>query len=463
MWNSSHHRAIIHLDSDAFFASCEQAIHPELKGKPVITGKERGIVAAASYEAKAYGVQRGVTLSDAIKMCPGLVVLPSDYETYSLFSRRMFSILRRFSSVVEEYGIDEGFIDITGLRRPMHQSYEQMARTMKEQVEQELGISVSVGLAPTKVLAKVGSKWNKPSGCVFISAENREAILKQLLTEKVWGIGPNTAAHMAQLGIITTFDFAERTWAFVEKHFTKPHQEIWYELNGTSVLPVITEEKTTYASISKTKTFTPPRSDKTFVYAQLVKNLENACIKARRYGLAARRVTIFLKQQDFSYHGLEAELTRASCYPNEILKAVEPMFESLFKSNVTQAFRPDTIANHDAVRPKGLSYMSLGDTSTQYRATGIVLADLQENTRIQDSLFAAPIELSKLKRVYDAVDVVSGKFGKHSLHLGASLSANASADHLGGRGDKTTRKLERLKGETTRQFLNIPRVFGVVK
>lgn len=104
--------AIMHMDADAFFASCEQAIHPELKGRPVITGKERGIVAAASYEAKRRGVDRGMSLWEVKKVCPDAVILPSDYETYSLFSVRMFEILRRFSPAVEEYSIDEAFVDL---------------------------------------------------------------------------------------------------------------------------------------------------------------------------------------------------------------------------------------------------------------------------------------------------------------------------------------------------------------
>src|SRR5512137_2869283 len=112
---SSLPRAIMHIDADAFFASCEQAIHPELRGRPVITGKERGIVAAASYEAKARGVTRVVRLSDVRKLCPDAVIVPSDYETYSLFSLRMLEILRRFSHDVEEYSIDEAFVDLTGL------------------------------------------------------------------------------------------------------------------------------------------------------------------------------------------------------------------------------------------------------------------------------------------------------------------------------------------------------------
>jgi DNA polymerase-4/DNA polymerase V len=117
-------RAIIHVDADAFFTSCEEAIHPELKGKPIITGGERGIVACASYAAKAMGIQRGVALHEAKRICPALVVLPSDYETYSLFSRRMFNIIRRFTPQVEEYSVDEAFADLTGMRRALRASYK---------------------------------------------------------------------------------------------------------------------------------------------------------------------------------------------------------------------------------------------------------------------------------------------------------------------------------------------------
>src|SRR5574341_297107 len=161
---SSWPRAILHLDADAFFASCEQAIHPGLKGRPVITGRERGIVAAASYEAKARGVSRGVRLSEVKKLCPDAVILPSDYETYSLFSVRMFEILRRFSPDVEEYSIDEAFVDLTGLRRSFHGPYEKIAEKMQTTIEQELGITVSAGVSLSKVLAKIGSKHNKPNG-----------------------------------------------------------------------------------------------------------------------------------------------------------------------------------------------------------------------------------------------------------------------------------------------------------
>src|SRR3989344_3897158 len=132
-------RAIVHVDGDAFFASCEQALDPRLRGKPVVTGKERGIAASLSYEAKARGVTRAMPLYQIRKLCPDVILLPSDYETYSLLSKRMYDIVRRYTSDVEEYGIDECFADITGLRRPFRMSYTEIVRKLQEDLYRELG------------------------------------------------------------------------------------------------------------------------------------------------------------------------------------------------------------------------------------------------------------------------------------------------------------------------------------
>ncbi|HEX21175.1 MAG TPA: DNA polymerase IV, partial [Actinobacteria bacterium] len=192
-------RAILHIDGDAFFASCEQAIHPELKGKPVITGKERGIVAAASYKAKAMGVKRGMRLFEVKKICPDAVILPSDYETYSLFSINMFAIIRRFTPIVEEYSIDEAFADLTGLRRPLRASYSQIADNIQKTVTNELGLSVSVGLSLSKGLAKLSSSYRKPGGLTILPGRLIHLVLKKTPVEKVWGIGPNTTAYLKKL------------------------------------------------------------------------------------------------------------------------------------------------------------------------------------------------------------------------------------------------------------------------
>jgi len=423
---SSWPRAILHLDADAFFASCEQAVHPELRGRPVITGKERGIVAAASYEAKARGVQRGVRLSDVKKICPDAVILPSDYETYSLFSVRMFEILRRFSPDVEEYSIDEAFVDLTGLRRSFHGPYEEIAEKMQGTIQQELGLSVSVGVSLSKVLAKIGSKHRKPHGITMIPGREVHLFLEKLPVEKVWGIGPNTAAFLNKSGITTALQFARKDEAFVKKHLSKPYQEIWNELNGRSVYPVTTETKNSYQSISKAKTFTPASSDETFVFAQLAKNLENACIKARRYRLAASRVVIFLRRQDFTGSGVELKLTRPTAYPVELFELLREGFGHLYQ-------------------PTSL-----------YRQTGVVLAELVEEKCLQYSLFDDTTKIEKMAKIYESVDLISQKFGKHTIQHAASLPTKLQAQHEGARGDIPVRRAILFKGENKRQRLKLP-------
>lgn len=419
-------RAILHLDADAFFASCEQAIHPELKGRPVITGKERGIVAAASYEAKARGISRGVRLSEVKKLCPDAVILPSDYETYSLFSVRMFEILRRFSPDVEEYSIDEAFVDLTGLRRSFHGPYESIAYAMQAAVEQELGITVSVGVSLSKVLAKIGSKHNKPHGLTMIPGRDIHLFLGKLPVEKVWGIGPNTAAYLNKHGITTALDFAQRDETFVQKYLSKPYREIWHELNGRSVYPVTIETKSAYQSISKAKTFTPPSTDAVFVFAQLSKNLENACIKARRYKLAATRLTAFLLRQDYASSGVEVKLTRPTAFPAELMAPLRRAFERLYGPGIP------------------------------YRQTGVVLAGLVAEESVQYSLFDDMTKVGKLAKVYSSLDELAAKFGKHAVQHASSLPTKVQAQHEGARGDVPVRRGALFKGETKRQRLGLP-------
>src|SRR2546421_8964856 len=242
-------RAIVHIDGDAFFASCEQSRRPKLQGRPVVTGKERGIAASMSYEAKARGVTRGMRLADIRKVCPEAVILPFDYETYSLLSKRFFAIVRRYTPEVEEYSIDECFADLTGLRRPLRMSYEEMAVKIKHELDTELGFTFSVGLAPNKVLAKVGSKWKKPSGLTAIPGRDIHRFLSDLPVEKIWGIGPNTTAFLQKHSIRTALEFARAAEVWVKSNLTKPYKEIWQELNGQYVIKLETKEKDSYASI----------------------------------------------------------------------------------------------------------------------------------------------------------------------------------------------------------------------
>lgn len=416
--------AILHLDADAFFASVEQALHPSLKGRPVITGAERGIVAAASYEAKRAGVKRGVRLSEAKKICPGVVCLPSDYETYSLFSKRMFSIMRRFTPIVEEYSIDEGFADLSGLRRLYRTSFEEIAGLIKKTVEQELGITVSVGLSLSKSLAKLCSKRDKPSGLTICPGRSIHELLGTTDLAAVWGFGANTTALLQKLGMKTALDFIQRPEALAQKYLGKIGVEIHRELSGNVVYPIVTQEKSTYVSISKFKTFTPPSKERSFLYAQALRNLESACMKARRFTLSAKRLCLILRHQYFRDEAVEVKLSRPSVATMELQKFLSGLFNELY-------------------RPFHL-----------YRATGVVLGELSVVQGMQFDLFESPQGALKMEEVSKTMDEINSRYGKHKIHLAESLPAQRR--HEGKRGELPERKRDLLPGENFRQRLGIP-------
>lgn len=420
-------QAIVHLDGDAFFASVEQAVHPELKGRPLVTGKERGIISCASYEAKALGVSRGVSLRDAARQCPGLVILPSDYETYSLYSKRMFDIMRRYSPMVEEYSIDEGFAELSGLRRVFRTSYEDIARRMQADIRAELDISVSVGLGLSKSLAKLASKFRKPAGFTAVDGRDIHLFLQGIPLEKVWGFGPNTVHLLTKLGLKTALDFVSRPEKWAHQFLGKNGQDIWNELRGQVVYPVTTEEKSSYASISKCKTFTAPSRDRDFVWARLVRNVESALIKARRHRLRARRVAVALRRQDFRQDALEADLSRAAASPPEVVPLARMLFERLF------------------------------EPGAEYRATMVVLGRLEADLSRQYELFEDPLRIERLEELGRTIDRVNERYGKHTLSLATSLYLDRH--RRTDRDDTPVRKTDLLPGETPRRRLRIPRLY----
>lgn len=418
--------AILHIDGDSFFASCEVAKNPALRGKPVITGKERGIVSSMTYEARALGVRRAMPLHEIKKKFPQVIILPSDYETYSLFSNRMYAIVRRYTPIVEEYSIDECFADLTGLRRTLRMPYVDIARAIKMDLERELGMTFSMGLSATKVLAKIGSKWNKPAGLTPIPLSESRAYLQKTPAIGVWGIGPNTAAYLEKFGVRTALDFAQREEAWVQSHVAKPILEIWKELNGALVYDVDAKGRESYQSISKTRTFTPPSRDRALVFSQLSKNIENACLKARRWNLVSDRIVFFLKTQEFKYHSCEVKLSHATASPQDILQAITDYFP--------RAYRPRTL----------------------YRATGIALLHLHDNTKVQMDLFGDSLRSEGLQRVFESVDEICEKYGKHTVFLASSFGAMTHAAHQSERGDTPARVTNLFAGENARQRLSIP-------
>ena len=424
---SAYPRAILHLDGDAFFTSVEQAMVPALRGKPVVTGRERGIIACASYEAKALGIARGMPLADARRLCPDLVILPSDYETYGIYSQRMFNIMRRFTPEVEPYSIDEGFADITGLRRLYHGAYEDIARRLQAEIHRELGVTVSVGLAPTKSLAKLGSKFRKPAGFTALAGQEIHRFLPCIALGKVWGFGPNTVQLLEKQGLQTAYDFVMRPEGWAGRLLGKVGREIWHELRGTAVYRLVTEPQSPKATIIKSKTFTPPSTDRDFVYAQLVRNVEAAFARARVHRVRPRVLGVVLRRQDFRHDGLEAQLSRPTAMTLEVLPLVRDLFTRVFVDGVP------------------------------YRATLIALGALDNDSAQQIDLFEDPLRLAAVQRAEAAVDAVNAQFGRFTLRSAASLPL-AGHPVAARETPPMRRSTERLPGESARRRVAIPRM-----
>ena len=422
---SSYIKAIVHIDCDAFFTSCEQSRTPSLKGRPLVTGKERGIISCASYEAKALGIKRGVSLRDAKKICPSLIILPSDYETYSLYSERLFAIVRRYTPDVEEFSIDEAFCDITGLRRLYRASYEDIAIRIKDDVQKELDITVSVGLSLSKTLSKIGSRYKKPNGFTALPGYKLHEFLKDIPLEMVCGFGPNTVSLLNKFNINTVLDYIKIPVAFADKLLGKIGRELWYELRGQSVYALSKQKKEKYLSISKTKTFMPSSADKDVLKSNLMKNLESACIKLRRHKLSAGYITIYLRRDDFSGVGHEARLSRHSSSTLDFTGVCAELFEMVFKRR------------------------------SLYRATGVILSEIVPEGVDQRTLFDDPVKIKDVIQLSKSVDSINEKYGKHAVHIATSqYAADHAKDHP--RNEVAWRKTELLKGETFRKRLNIP-------
>jgi DNA polymerase-4 len=216
-------RTILHVDLDAFFAAVEQRDRPELIGQPVIVGGEpggRGVVSAASYEAREFGVHSAMSLAEAYRRCPHGVFLPVDGRRYQLASRDVMTILRRFTPLVEPISIDEAFLDVTGSRALLGDG-EAIARQIKAAVRAEVGLTASVGVASTKLVAKIASDLRKPDGLVVVEPGSETAFLAPLPISRLWGVGHKTAVQLADYGVRTIGDLAALPVDTVVRRFGK--------------------------------------------------------------------------------------------------------------------------------------------------------------------------------------------------------------------------------------------------
>lgn len=381
------------MDGDAFFVGVEIAKDPKLRGLPVVTGEERGIVSALSCEAKALGIKRGLPIFKLKRDYPHVIVLPGDYQSYAKYSTMMFDIVRRYADDVEEYSIDECFADLTGLEKPLYMTYREIVERIKKEINAEMDLSVSIGLAPTKSLAKLASKWKKPNGLTVIEKHTAKDFLRETPIEKIWGIGRQTAELLKRKKIMTALDFVEKDIEWIKENLSEPFQVIWHELNGTSVMKVDSEPKTEYSSMQRTRTFHPATNDKVFLLSQFSKNIEEVCKKARHYKLVPKSVSFFLKSQDFRYYGFGFNLETPTNAPEVLISHLRKFFHKMHRGGII------------------------------YRTTGISLHGLVPQDASQMDLFGGTEITNKFEKIHSQIDSLEKKFGKKVVYLGSTHRA----------------------------------------
>jgi len=318
-------RTILHVDLDAFFAAVEQRDHPELRGKPVIVGgggpNQRGVVSTASYEARKFGVHSAMPLRTAGRLCPHGIFVPVDGRKYQEESRRVMAILRRFTPQVQPVSIDEAFLDVTA-SRALFGDGEAIAKAIKTTVHGETGLTISVGVAATKLVAKVASDLRKPDGLVVVPPGEEAAFLAPLAISRLWGVGEKTAAALAEYGVKTIGDLAGLPSDALERRLGKHGASLVERAHGIDPDPVSGGEAA--KSIGHEHTFDRDTADREVIERTLLGMADGVAGRLRSSGI--RAVTITLKLRDSSF----TTITRQTS-----LETPADLTESIYEAAVT--------------------------------------------------------------------------------------------------------------------------------
>ncbi|NJD27561.1 MAG: DNA polymerase IV [Chloroflexi bacterium] len=293
-------RTILHVALDAFFAAIEQRDHPELRGKPVAVGlggsNDRGVVSAASYEARVYGIHSAMPIRTARRLCPDCVFVPVDGAKYQRVSREVMAILRRFTPLVQPISIDEAFLDVTA-SRALFGDGEAIARRIKAAISAELQLPASVGVAATKLVAKIASDLRKPDGLVVVAPGDEAAFLAPLPISRLWGVGPSTAAALRDFGGATIGDLQAADRAGLVRRLGKHGATLVDRAHGLDADPV--DDPDAAKSIGHEHTFDVDTSDPEVLERTLLAMAEGVSGRLRHAGLRARTITVKVRDSGF--------------------------------------------------------------------------------------------------------------------------------------------------------------------
>lgn len=292
-------RKIIHIDMDAFYASVEQLDFPELKGKPLAVGgnETRGVVSAASYEARKFGVRSAMSGVQAKRLCPELIFVKPRFDRYTAISKQIRNIFYEYTDLVEPLSLDEAYLDVTQNKKG-NPSASLLAQEIRNRIFETTGLTASAGISINKFVAKIASDYHKPNGQKTVKPDEVQSFLESLEIRKFYGIGKVTTERMYQLGIFTGKDLKERTLDFLEKYFGKSGTHYYYSVRGIHNSPV--KPNRISKSVGAERTFNQNISSEIF----MVERLENIAIELERrlqkHKIAGKTVTLKIKYSDFT-------------------------------------------------------------------------------------------------------------------------------------------------------------------
>jgi DNA polymerase-4 len=388
-------RTIIHLDLDAFFCAVEELRNPALRGRAFAVGgrpEERGVVSSCSYPARRLGVHSAMPMSQAQRLCPGLLIVPPDHRAYRTTSRQVMARLHALTPLVEQISIDEAFLDVSDLAEPG----ETLARRLQATIRTELGLPCSLGVAANKLVAKIASSVGKaaargdgpPNAILVVPPHTEAAFLAPLPCDVLWGVGPKTAERLAQFGIHTIGDIARRPAEDLVARFGKHGHELAQRSRGLDSRPIVTESET--KSVSQEITFSRDIDDGVLLRQTLAELASGVSRDLRNKRLLCATVKLKLRWPDFTTPTRQATLTQPTDEADVIYSLALRLFERLWQPG------------------------------RRVRLLGVGASGLSDGLR-QLNLWDQPDE--KSERLHSAVESLRRRFGDQAIKRAIDLDA----------------------------------------
>lgn len=383
-------KQIVHVDGNNFFASCEIMMNPALRGRAVcVLSNNDGCVIARSSEAKKLGIPMGIPYFMSKKQFKNVVYLSADFTLYHEISSRMMQLLSRYTDKVDIYSIDEAFLDVTGFENIFKMAPIEFAHKIKSDIERDIGVSVSVGIAPTKMLAKLAThKAKSLNGYYVIEKGLIPYELENIKTEDIWGIGRNIARSLRKFGIFYAHEILLKDDNFYKVNYGKKGLELKYELSGISVIP-LSDNSEKPKSIQRTRAFPVFSSDSEYIKMEIIIHLHNVCKKLRENNQKTALIALMLRTKDFRVFYADEKLENVTNSEIELTQKVFKLFERIYTPGII------------------------------YRSSGVLAFSLCDTEKTQLSLFEN-IKNSKCSKISEVLDRVENKFGKGVLMTGGA-------------------------------------------